>query len=311
MSQPQTLTSALQQGREMIRSKKYAEAVGLLQKLLETDPNEEDVLEMLGMAYFLSKQHGLARDTFERLTKANPMHLNGWVNLGAILNRLGEHKKAIDALRRAVQRDRRCAEGFYNMWIAQRVLNLNTMAISAYKEAIKLKPDLIEAHLNLGNIYADMKNMGLALQCFLNALKQDPNSAKAKASLEKAQLNQKAARKEASPFGRLVDVKELDKQLRATGPRTLDAAPRVEERELVQTVTKQIRHSAKELVPILEDSLHAQLHRLQRVVLQTEFHLSSAEHMDFFSQTIAELVRLKKIVSDGLGDIRNHLASSE
>ena len=120
MSQPQTLTSALQQGREMIRSKKYAEAVELLQKLLETDPNEEDVLEMLGMVYFLSKQHGLARDTFERLTKANPMHLNGWVNLGAILNRLGEHKKAIDALRRAVQRDRRCAEGFYNMGIAQR-----------------------------------------------------------------------------------------------------------------------------------------------------------------------------------------------
>ena len=49
-----------------------------MQKLLEKDPNEEDVLEMLGMAYFLSKQYGLARETFERLTKANPMHLNGW-----------------------------------------------------------------------------------------------------------------------------------------------------------------------------------------------------------------------------------------
>ena len=311
MSQSRTLATALQQGRELIRSKKYAEAIELLQKLLESDPKEEDVLEMLGMAFFFSKQYTSARDTFERLTKANPMHLNGWVNLGAILNRLGEHKKAIDALRRAVQRDRRCAEGFYNMGIAQRALNLNTMAISAYKEAIKLKPDLIEAHLNLGNIYADMKNMGLALQCFLNALKQDPNSAKAKASLEKVQLTQKAARREASPFGRLVDVRELDKQLRATGPRTLEPAPRNEERELVQTVTKQIRHSAKELVPILTESLQAQLHRLQRDVLQSEARLASGEHIEFFSQTISDLQRLKTIVAEGLGEIREHLASSE
>ncbi len=311
MNEPLTVTTTLQQGRGLIRTKKYAEAIELLQKLLETDPKEEDTLEMLGMAYFFGKQYEPARETFERLTKANPMHLNGWVNLGAILNRLGEHKKAIEALRRAVHRDRKCAEGFYNMGIAQRALNMNTMAISAYKEAVKLKPDLIEAHLNLGNIYAELKNMGLALQCFQNALKQDPNSAKAKASLQKAQLNQKTARKVASPFGRLVDVAELDKQLRATGPRVLEAAPRNAERELVQVVTKKIRHSAKELVPILETSLHAQLHRLQRIVLQTENRLSSAEPIEFFSQTIGDIHRLKTVVAEGLGEIREHLAASE
>lgn len=311
MSQPHAVTTSLQQVRELFRGRKYAEAIELLQKLLEADPKDDDILEMLGMAFFYSKQYEAARDTFDRLTKANPLHQNAWTNLGATLNRLGEYKKAIEALRRAVQRDRKCAEGYYNMGIAQKAMNMNTMAISAYKEAIKLKPDLIEAHLNLGNIYAEMKNMGLALQCFQNALKHDPNSAKAKAALEKAQLNQKTARKVASPFGRLVNVNELDKQLRATGPRVLEPVTRNEERELVQNVTKTIRHSAKDLVPILEETLQAQLHRLQRAVLQTELRLASTEHLEEFTQTVDELQRLKSTVSEGLAEIRQHLTNIE
>ena len=308
MSQPQAVINVLQQGRELIRSKKYAEATELLQKLLDDCPNEEDGLELLGMAHFLAKDLASARSIFERLTQANPMHVSGWVNLGAVLNRLGDHKKAVDALRRAVQRDRKCAEGFYNMGIAQRALKMNTMAISAYKEAIRIKPDLIEAHLNLGNIYADMKNVGLAVQCFQNALKQDPSSAKAKASLAKAQANQKTARKAVSPFGRLVNVTELDRQQASSGPRVLDVAARNEERELVQTVTKQIRQSAKDLVPLLEESLPAQLHRLQKMLLQTDHRLSSSEYLDHFTESIDELQSLHQIVSEGLAEFRAHLA---
>jgi tetratricopeptide (TPR) repeat protein len=194
------------------------------------------------------------------------------------------------------------------MGIAQRGQNLNTMAISAYKEAIKLKPDLIEAHLNLGNIYVDMKNMGLALQCFQAAVRLDPNSKKARSSLEKAQLNQQNARRVVSPFGRLVDVKELDRQNVETGPRELDAASRHAERELVQEVTRKVRAGAKEMLPMLEETLHGQLHRLERIVLQTENRFSSAENVESFSQTLGDLLRLRSVIKEGLGEIREHLS---
>jgi tetratricopeptide (TPR) repeat protein len=230
------------------------------------------------------------------------------VNLGAVLNRLGEFRKAVEALRRALQKDRKCAEAYYNMGIAQRGQNLNTMAISAYKEAIKLKPGLIEAHLNLGNIYVDMKNMGLALQCFQAAVRLDPNSKKARSSLEKAQLNQQNARRVVSPFGRLVDVKELDRQNVETGPRELDAASRHAERELVQEVTRKVRAGAKEMLPMLEETLHGQLHRLERIVLQTENRFSSAENVESFSQTLGDLLRLRSVIKEGLGEIREHLS---
>lgn len=310
MNQPSATDSAITQARSLMRAKDYQRAISVLQNLLEKDVADEDAMELLGMACFFSKNLDGARDAFEQLTRHNPGHSKGWVNLGAVLNRQGEYKKAVDALRRAVQKDRRCAEGYYNMGIAQKGLNLLTMAISAYKEAIKLKPDLVDAHINLGNIYAEMKNLGLAQKCFLDALKHDPQSKKAQSCLERIQATQKVAKKEVSPFGRLVNVAELDRQSKTSGPRVLDALERQSERDLVQAVTKKIRPSAKEIPQVLQESLQAQLHRLERIVLQSESRLSSSEQIEFFEQTVSDLHRMKSVINEGLSELREHLANS-
>ncbi len=309
MSQQSPVENAIKKSREFFRQQKFVEAEELLLKLLESDPNDEDALELLGMTHFFNKKLEAAKETFEHLTQVHPGHIKAWVNLGAVLNRMGDFKKAIEVLRRAVQKDRKCAEGYYNMGIAQRGLNLNTMAISAYKEAIKLKPDLVEAHLNLGNIYRDMKNMGLAIQCFQAGLKYDPGSKKAKVSLENALATQKAARKEASPFGRLVDVKELEKQQTAATRRVLGGTERKEERELVQNVTKTVRQHAKDLVPVLSESLHGNLMQLQKIVLQTDGRFSSAEHIDSFVLLLDDLQHHHTGIMEGLAEVRNHLAA--
>jgi len=308
MSSPGPKENILKQSRDFIRKQKYSEAAELLQNLLALDAHNEDAWELLGMARFFEKQLEPARAAFEQLTKLNSGHTLGWVNLGAVLNRMGDYKKAIESLRRAVQKDRKCAEAYYNMGIAQRGLNMNSMAISAYKEAIKIKPDLIEAHLNLGNIYADVKNLSLAMLCFQTAVKFAPESRKAKACLEKARLAQMAARKSQSPFGRLVDVDQLDRQqAAASGPRVLDSRHRILEREMVQNVTRGVRAAAKEVVPLLDDSLHLALHRLERIVLQNDARLSSPQHLQEFSQTVSELQRLQALISGGLGELREHL----
>lgn len=308
MTQQTSGDSFLKLSRDLFREKRYAEAAEILQIMLEQDPRNEAALEMLGMTRFYNKELQAAREVFERHTKLNSGHTQAWVNLGAVLNRLGEFRKAVEALRRALQKDRKCAEAYYNMGIAQRGQNLNTMAISAYKEALKIKPDLIEAHLNLGNLYVEMKNLGLALKCFQTAVRLDPNSKKARSSLENAQMNQQNARREVSPFGRLVDVKELDRQNVETGPRELDAASRRAERELVQEVTRKVRASAKEMLPMLEETLHSQLHRLERVVLQSEVRLSSGDTIEVFSKTMGDLRRLQTVMQESLAEIREHLS---
>lgn len=296
MNKETPTTRMLRESRELIRAQKYAEACQKLQKLLEDDPKEEDALELLGLTNFFQRKLEPARECFERLTRLNPAHTKAWVNLGAILNRMGEHKKATDALRRAMQRDRKCAEAYYNMAIAQRALQMNTMAISAYKEAVKLAPTMVDAHINLGNIYMDMKNVGLALQCFQTALKHEPGSAKARRCLETAQSTQKIFRKEASPFGRLVDVADLARQQQMTNSRTLDPAARLAERETVQKHTKVVRTSAREMVAMLEETVPQQLHRVKIAILHVEEHLDATDLLQELEISIQELCRQQEIL---------------
>jgi tetratricopeptide (TPR) repeat protein len=300
----------LRESRELIRAQKYAEACQQLQKLLEEDPKEEDALELLGMANYFQKKLEPARECFERLTQLNPAHIKAWVNLGAILNRMGEHKKATDALRRALQRDRKCAEAYYNMAIAHRALHMNTMAISAYKEAVKLAPEMVDAHINLGNIYMEMKNVGLALRCFQTALRHEPGSAKAKRCLETAQSTQKTSRKEASPFGRLVDVADLDRQQQMTNSRVLDTVARLAERETVQKHSKIVRTSAREMIAMLEGTVPQQLHRLKIAILHADEHLDATDLLQKLQTSIQELNQQQQLLQSASDEMQECMQTS-
>ena len=278
--------------RELIKSQKYSEARTSLQKLLEIDPKEEDAFEMLGMISFIQKDMATARECFEKLTQLNPSNTKAWVNLGAIYNRSGDHKKATEVLRRALQRDRKCAEAYYNMGIAQRALQMNTMAISAYKEALKLAPDMVDASINLGNIYMDMKNIGFAIQCFTEAIKHQPNSEKAQRCLERAQSQQKSSRKEASPFGRLVNIDDLAKQQQLKNPRQMDHVERTTERNTIEATTKTLRSTTKEYISHLETILPQSLHRIKIAILHIDEHIDAT---DLLTQLATEMENIKSL----------------
>ncbi len=309
MSKESPAMRTIRTSRELIRGQKYAEACQELQKLLEADPKEEDALELLGMANFLRQQMQPARECFERLTQLNPSYTKGWVNLGAVLNRIGEYKKAIDALRRALQRDRKCAEAYYNMGIAQRGLQMNTMAISAYKEATKLSPEMVDAHINLGNIYVEMKNLGLALQCFQTALRHNPQSTKAKKCLENAQTTQKNSRKEASPFGRLVDLADLERQENLVHSQELDPETRRDERETVQKQTKLVRTCAREMIAQLNESLPQKLHRLKISILHVEERIDATELLHKLDENIDQLQRQHEVLNSASETLRECMRS--
>ena len=170
------------------------------------------------------------------------------------------------------------------------------MAISAYKEALKLAPEMIDAHINLGNIYMDMKNIGLALQCFQAALRNQPESVKARRCLETAQSMQKIARKEASPFGRLVDVAELSRQKDMSNTRELDESTRLAERNTVQKQTKLARTCARELIAQLETTLPQQLHRLKIAFLHVEEHLDGTDLLSQLTTNMEELTQHQEIL---------------
>lgn len=293
--------------RSLIKKRDFPGAVQILQKLLDDAPMDGDALELLGTVYFFMKDYELACQTFRELTQTDPFRASGWINLGAVLNKMGEYKRAIDALRKGLQRDRQNPEGYYNMAMAQRALKLNTMAVSAYKEAIKYKPDMVDAHLQLGLLYAELKNNKLAQQSYQAVLHVDPHHKKAKMLLGQTQERQKKERDSVSPFGRLVDLEDLKHQFQDAGPRMLDPVKRIEERELVQTITKRIRPSVKGLLPLLEQDVPALLHHLEIITKQDGNRLAAPETHQRLVELIAQLKEMRADVAAGFREISDYL----
>jgi len=170
---------------------------------------------------------------------------------------------------------------------------------------------MVDAHINLGNIFMEMKNVGLALQCFQTALKHEPGSPKAKRCLETAQSQQKTARKETSPFGRLVNVADLDRQQHMTTSRILDSAARISERESVQKNSRIARTSAREMVATLEGPLPQQLHRLKIAILHMEEHLDATELLQKLGTSVEELRLQQAILLSASDQFRSCLQTSE
>lgn len=305
MTAPNPLSEELQQARKLLRSGQPQLAIDVLQNLPEL-PKNEDGLLLLGTACFRAGQLDSARATFETLTRDFPQCIAGWVNLGAALNKLGEHKKAIEIFRRAVQKDRRCADAWYNMGISQRALKMPTMAISAWKEALKINPELADAHLQLARIYSEMKNLGLAQKCLNEVLRQQPESARAKALLAEIQAAQKTARASSSPFGRLVDLEALQ-QKATVAPRALTAPARDAEREMLQNLTKPVRQAARDLAPLLGESLQQQLHKLERIIVDTDNRSHSPAALEELVQQTRQIEQCLQTISDAASQIRQHL----
>lgn len=291
----------------MIRAGRAAEAVVLLQKLPNPGGETEDVLAVLGSAQFLAKDFHAAQGTFERLTQLHPGFVGGWVNLGAVLNKLGEHRRAVEAFRRAIQKDSKCADAYFNMGVAQKALNLSTMAISTWREAIRLKPEMFDAHINLARMYSEMKNLGMARKSAQDALKIQPDSARAQALLATLQTQQAEARKSESPFGRLVNVAELDRQSAATAARKLTPAQRQAERELVQEVTKKIRQESRDLVPLLDATVAGSLQRLERLIREPRGGNHGEWPLEGFSEAIRSLDEKIGTICSGLDELRKFL----
>lgn len=311
MVAPADLSATLAQARKLIREGQPAEAAALLQKLPSPAGETEDALTLHGSALFLAGNLSTARSTFETLTRLHPSFAGGWVNLGAVLNKLGEHKKAVEALRRAVQKQPKCADAYFNMGIAQKAMNLSTMAINAFREAIRIKPDMFDAHYNLARLYSELKNFGMARKCVQDALKLRPDSIRAKALLASLQTQQVEAKKNESPFGRLVNTDELDRQAVRTSPRILSATRRQAERELVQDVTKKIRQESRDLVPLLDESLTGSLQRLQRLIRDPLAPNHGEWPLEGFSQSARHLEDKMAVVTSGLDELRSFLEQPE
>ena len=125
------------------------EAEQLYRQILETAPDNANVLNMLGLIAQARGLHQEAVSYFYRAAEKAPQHFPIFFNLAISLGAQGRHLEAIEAL----------------------------------QKVIKLKPDLPEAYYSLGNIYWQQNRIEEAAEAFAKALERNTDYLPARTNL--------------------------------------------------------------------------------------------------------------------------------
>ncbi len=197
-------------GREHHHAGRLDEAKAVYERVLKDEPENHDVLHMLGVvasqqdryddalalvgqALSLEPGFALAHNTagsvYQRLGRIDdaiqsflaaidndPDYGNAHFNLGTMLLAKHQHDEAQQALARAVELEPDLAEAHLNLGIACKSLGRHDQAISALLRATELNPGFAPAHSSLGNVYRATGDLEKAEAAHLKAVAADPDS---------------------------------------------------------------------------------------------------------------------------------------
>ena len=130
-----------QQALALHEQGRFDEAENLYRQILQTAPNNPDVLNLLGLVAQAKSVHNEAIELFYQAIRKAPTHAPFYFNLALSLDMWGKPYEAIDA----------------------------------YQKALKLKPDIKEAWNNIGNIYNSLKDKPQAASAYQKAIELDAN----------------------------------------------------------------------------------------------------------------------------------------
>jgi tetratricopeptide (TPR) repeat protein len=147
----------LRLGTRLLRQGKSEDALPLLRRAHELEPDNFDAALNLSGAYILQKKFRKAVPLLETLRDEEPDNAMVWTNLGAAY--LGNPVLATDEQQQK--------------------------AIDAFKQALELQPDARNVAYNIGLVYRDRRETGEAIRWFERALEINPDDEHARNILEK------------------------------------------------------------------------------------------------------------------------------
>ena len=150
------------------------EAENMLRKLLKAFPNNDAVLNLLGII-LIDKKPIDAAHMLKKAVQVNPLNIDALVNLSSAQKQRGYMKEALESIQRARKMKPERADIAYNEGNILLSTGRYDEAEDAFLAAIEIDPNLTSAHFNLGNLYYDKREITKARAAFERALEIDPN----------------------------------------------------------------------------------------------------------------------------------------
>ena len=157
-AQPQqsgdSAAALVQQGQDFIRTRQFNDAIEVLRKAIQVQPNLAVAHVQLGIALLGANQRDEAMSEVKRAIELDPNDARAYVAQGNIDSSMRRYDEAI----------------------------------AAYKQAVNLDSNYLNAYMNLGMAYGTTQRFADSAEAFQQALRLDPNNASALNGLGIAQF---------------------------------------------------------------------------------------------------------------------------
>lgn len=160
-------------------SGKYDDAISFINQALALAPTIPEFYNNLGEALRAAGRPEEAITNYERALALKPHFAEARNNLGNAWLRLGKFDFAEASYAAAIKDQPNYAEAHYNLGYALSAQKKFHEARAYLTEAIRLRPQFAAAYYHLGNALRELARPQEAVDCFREAIKLDPNFADA------------------------------------------------------------------------------------------------------------------------------------
>ena len=162
-------------GFEMQIRGDFKTALSYLQRALELDPENDDILYEVAYCYENSGQLAESVEFFQKYIDNNPYSANAWYNQGNSYYGLGLFEKAVEAYDFAIVIDVKFSSAYFNMANAYVAMEQYETAIEKYRESLLVEELDSITYFYIAECFAKMERYAEAEQNYRKALDSDPN----------------------------------------------------------------------------------------------------------------------------------------
>lgn len=159
-------------GTQSLMDKQYTDALKSLLQADKLDPNNSEILNNLGMAYYFKEEKDMAIKTLKRSLEADKNNSDAKVNLASIYykdGRIEEAEKIYKKVLRDLTYDKQ-ARTLYNLGVIELHNHQDVVAAESYfKKSIKEDDNYCPSYYQLGVLQMKRRQFSLALKNFKEA----------------------------------------------------------------------------------------------------------------------------------------------
>jgi tetratricopeptide (TPR) repeat protein len=178
----------------------FEQAEYFYKKILKKQPDNPDILHMLGVLFCQMAQYDYAIAYIRKALQFQPADsASAYCNLGVALQGKGQIDEAITQYRKAIEFNPSFDKAYCNLGNALHRKGQTDGAIAQYRKAIELNPSFAKAYCNLGNALREQGYIDEAITQCRKAIELNPSFAEAYSNLGAA-LREKGCLDEAIPY---------------------------------------------------------------------------------------------------------------